>query len=78
VTRIKPKFDALWLEVKHTMPGSARVALCQDFVRKCWEEENDEFKELIEKEAQEMHRIALEEWKATRKVVERTAETYDQ
>jgi hypothetical protein len=77
-TRVKPKFDAEWATVKDTTPATARVALCRDFVRKCWDKETDEFKESVEREASEMHRAALEEWKGARKVPERTAETYHQ
>jgi hypothetical protein len=76
VTRVKPEFDKLWATVKATVPATARVSMSQDFVRTCWEKETPEFKEQVEVAAQEMHRVAMEEWKAKRKTTVRGAEEY--
>ncbi|KAJ7841674.1 hypothetical protein B0H13DRAFT_1910139 [Mycena leptocephala] len=77
-TRIKPRFDALWASIKDTTPAASRVSMSQDYVRKCWQEESQEVKEEVEKKAHEMHRAAIEEWKAGRKVPEASAESYHQ
>ncbi|KAF7375582.1 hypothetical protein MSAN_00446600 [Mycena sanguinolenta] len=75
-TRIKPDFDKLWASVKDTTPATARVSMSRDFVRTCWEKESDSFREDIETQAKEMHRVAMEEWKGKRVVPEHSAETY--
>ncbi|KAJ6479768.1 hypothetical protein C8R45DRAFT_1101212 [Mycena sanguinolenta] len=74
--RVKPDFDKLWEAVKATLQPSARVALSQDFVRTCWEKESLEFRAEVESAAQEMHRVAMETWKAKRQIPQRSAEQY--
>ncbi|KAJ7694100.1 hypothetical protein B0H17DRAFT_1199356 [Mycena rosella] len=75
-TRIKPDFDKLWAGVKDTAPAKSRVAMSQDYVRDCWAKESEEFRAGIDAQAHEMHRVAIEEWKARRNVPENTAEKY--
>jgi hypothetical protein len=75
-TRVKPGFDALWVAAKDTLPPGARVAMSQDYLRSCWAKETDGFKAEVEKQGEDMHQIALEEWKASRKVPEGSAEEY--
>ncbi|KAJ7716492.1 hypothetical protein B0H14DRAFT_3522255 [Mycena olivaceomarginata] len=75
-TRIKPGFDAIWEKAKETLPPGARVAMSQDYVRTCWEKEDDDFREDIENQSKELHQAALQEWKASRKIPEGSAEEY--
>ncbi|KAJ6477687.1 hypothetical protein C8R45DRAFT_934345 [Mycena sanguinolenta] len=75
-SRIKPGFDASWEKSKEALPASMRVSMSQDFVRTCWEEEDEDFRADIEKKAEEMHQAALQEWKASRKIPEGSAEEY--
>ncbi|KAJ7748846.1 hypothetical protein B0H14DRAFT_3513700 [Mycena olivaceomarginata] len=75
-TRIKPGFDSIWEKAKETLPPGARVAMSQDYVRTCWEKEDDDFREDIENQSKELHQAALQEWKASRKIPEGSAEEY--
>jgi hypothetical protein len=75
-TRVKPGFDTMWEKAKEALPTSARVAMSQDYTRSCWEKEDDDFKADIEKQGQELHQAALEEWKASRRIPEGSAEEY--
>ncbi|KAF8139534.1 hypothetical protein K438DRAFT_2030521 [Mycena galopus ATCC 62051] len=75
-TRLKPAFDAIWAEAKKTLPATACVAMSQDHVRVHWEKEPQEFKDAIEEESQNSHRVAMEKWKAARKIPEGSAEEY--
>jgi hypothetical protein len=77
-TRVKPGFDTLWAAAKDNLPPGARVAMSQDYLRSCWAKESDIFRAEVENQGEEMHRIALEEWKASRKVPEGSAEEYHQ
>jgi hypothetical protein len=74
--RVKPEFDKIWAEAKLTTPATARVSMSQDFVRTCWEKESPELKAEVELAAEEMHRVAMEAWRAKRKTPERSAEDY--
>ncbi|KAJ7794669.1 hypothetical protein B0H13DRAFT_2393319 [Mycena leptocephala] len=74
--RIKPRFDVLWATAKETLPAGARVSMSQDFVRKCWKEEDDAFKEEIEAEAVRIHQEEMEEWEGKRAAPEQAAEDY--
>ncbi|KAJ6461988.1 hypothetical protein C8R47DRAFT_1225622 [Mycena vitilis] len=76
-TRVKPDFDKKWNEAKKTMPKSQRAAMSQDFVIDYYDKESAEVKAEVEEAGKEMHRVALEAWKAKRKVPERSAEEYN-
>ncbi|KAJ7874252.1 hypothetical protein B0H13DRAFT_2348663 [Mycena leptocephala] len=76
VERIKPHFDVLWATAKETLPAGARVSMSQDFVRKCWKEESDVFREEIEAEAARMHQEEMEEWRGARAVPEQGPEDF--
>ncbi|KAJ7756676.1 hypothetical protein B0H16DRAFT_1721741 [Mycena metata] len=75
-TRIKPRFDTMWDSLKATTPDKERIALSCKFVYTCWDEETEEFRRDIEKQAEEQHRAALEEWRAGREAPEASAEVY--
>ncbi|KAF8145018.1 hypothetical protein K438DRAFT_2028941 [Mycena galopus ATCC 62051] len=75
-TRIKPEFDAIWAKASKTLPQTQRVAMSQDHVRACWAKEPLDFKDAIEKEALERHRVDVEQWKASRTIPEGSAEEY--
>ncbi|KAF8197799.1 hypothetical protein K438DRAFT_1967359 [Mycena galopus ATCC 62051] len=75
-TRVKPRFDAIWEDAKKTLPERERVAMSQDFARTCWQQEDKEFRNAVEMEGEEMHRVAMEEWKASRTIPEGSAEDY--
>ncbi|KAJ7178452.1 hypothetical protein C8R43DRAFT_1117840 [Mycena crocata] len=75
-TRLKPAFDLLWAEAKKTHPANARLAMSQDYLRDCWAKESVEFQQEVEEQAAETHRVEMEEWKATKEVLQQSAENY--
>ncbi|KAJ7794516.1 hypothetical protein B0H14DRAFT_3496883 [Mycena olivaceomarginata] len=75
-TRVKPQFDLVWANAKKTTPWTERVSMSQDYTRACWEKESPEFKAEIEAEGIKMHQADLEQWKASRKIPEGSAEEY--
>jgi hypothetical protein len=75
-TCVKPEFDAIWAEASKTLPLKERVAMSQDYTRTCWAKESAEFKDALEKEAEELHHAEIEQWKAARIIPEGSAEEY--
>ncbi|KAJ7812565.1 hypothetical protein B0H14DRAFT_3478733 [Mycena olivaceomarginata] len=49
--KLKDGFDNVWARVKDTVPAKERISMCQDYVRSHWEEESDEVKEEVAREA---------------------------
>ncbi|KAF8210744.1 hypothetical protein K438DRAFT_1958967 [Mycena galopus ATCC 62051] len=76
MTRVKPKFEAIWSDAKKTLPEGERVNMSQKFTWSCWAKEDTNFKREIKEQALENHQIALEKWKAARKIPEGSAEEY--
>ncbi|KAJ6487493.1 hypothetical protein C8R47DRAFT_1216263 [Mycena vitilis] len=76
-TRVKPGFEKKWNEAKKTMPKTERAAMSQDFVMDYYDKESAEVKAEVEEAGKEMHRVALEAWKAKRKIPEHSAEEYN-
>ncbi|KAJ7609858.1 hypothetical protein FB45DRAFT_1038329 [Roridomyces roridus] len=70
-TRMKEAFDKEWEKAKTTLPATMRVSLCQDHVKKCWEGEEQEFKE-----ADEAHEAALKAYREQNPSTEHTPEEY--
>jgi hypothetical protein len=74
--KLKEGFDATWDRVKGTLPPSARVSKCQEYVQSCWEKESDEVKEEIAREADAQYEAAMTEYRALNSVPEASAEEY--
>ncbi|KAJ7829804.1 hypothetical protein B0H14DRAFT_3465340 [Mycena olivaceomarginata] len=71
---VKPGFDALWNE--GILPANTRVSMSQDYVWNCWKQETSEFRAKVEAEGEEMHQVALAEWKSSQMIPERSPEEY--
>jgi hypothetical protein len=50
--------------------------MSQDYARTCWEKESPEFRAEVEEAGIAMHQADMEEWKASRKIPEGSAEEY--
>jgi hypothetical protein len=50
--------------------------MSQDYARTCWEKESLEFRAEVEEAGIAMHQADMEEWKASRKIPEGSAEEY--
>ncbi|KAJ7797239.1 hypothetical protein B0H14DRAFT_3493972 [Mycena olivaceomarginata] len=75
-SRVKPQFDLVWADAKKTVPWTERVAMSQDYARTCWEKESPQFRAEVEEAGIAMHQADMEEWKASRKSPEGSAEEY--
>ncbi|KAF8868781.1 hypothetical protein BD779DRAFT_1459174 [Infundibulicybe gibba] len=62
--RLKARFDPVWEQVKDTVPPEARISMCNEFVRGCWERETKEFQKGIEDRVAEEYAKAMEVYKA--------------
>ncbi|KAJ7181399.1 hypothetical protein C8R43DRAFT_941243 [Mycena crocata] len=76
VTRVKDKFDAVWAAAKGALPQTARISMCQEYVKACLEGESAEFKAKLEEDADEEHAAAMRKYKETHTTVAKTAEAY--
>jgi hypothetical protein len=75
-SKLEPEFDKVWEAAKDNLLASERVSMSQDFVRQKWQAETAEFRAEIEAQAEEMHRVAMEEWRAGCTLAEQSAEEY--
>jgi hypothetical protein len=75
-TKLKDGFDEVWDKAKSTLPGSARISMCQDYVKSSLEAETEEFKTELAQEADEEYQRALAVYRKGRSVPEQAAETY--
>ncbi|KAJ7716272.1 hypothetical protein B0H16DRAFT_1476849 [Mycena metata] len=77
-TRVKPQFDERWNSIKETTQPGECIAMSQDFMRTCWEEESQELRNDIEKQAAKAHTAAVAKWKTARVSSASSAEEYHQ
>ncbi|KAJ7181655.1 hypothetical protein C8R43DRAFT_941468 [Mycena crocata] len=75
-TRMKADFDAVWEGAKEALPSSARISMCQDFVKARLAAETEEFTQKLEEEAAEAHAAEMKKYKQAHVVPEKTAEQY--
>lgn len=74
--RIKPNFDRVWAAAKNTLPSTARISMCCEYVKAQWENEPEEFREEIQRQADEAYAKEIEAYKAKDSSAEGTAESY--
>ncbi len=77
-SKLKGGFDEMWDGVKDTFPGSARISMCQDYVKTCWAREPEDLKLEIKEESDKVHKAAMEEYTKLHSVPEGSAEEYHQ
>jgi hypothetical protein len=77
-SKLKAGFDPLWEAAKETLPASARISMCQDYVKACWEKESDELKAEIVAESDALHLEALQKYRDLNGLPEQSAEDYHQ
>ncbi|KAJ7922764.1 hypothetical protein B0H13DRAFT_1865601 [Mycena leptocephala] len=77
-SKLKAGFDPLWEAAKETLPASARISMCQDYVKACWEKESDELKAEIAAESDALHLEALKKYRDLNSLPEQSAEEYHQ
>jgi hypothetical protein len=58
------------------LPPAARVAMCQEYVKQCWEKESDEVKREITEEANKQYEAAMQDFRGDNKVPEQSTEEY--
>ncbi|KAJ7180065.1 hypothetical protein C8R43DRAFT_1117413 [Mycena crocata] len=75
-TKMKADFDAVWEGAKEAVPASARISMCQDFVKSRLDLETEEFHKKLAEEAAEAHAEEMKKFKESHVVPERTAEEY--
>jgi hypothetical protein len=76
VSKLKQGFDAVWDNAKETVPPSARISMCQDYVKACWEQESEEVKTEIAAEADTQYEAEMGEYRSMNSLPERTADEY--
>ncbi|KAJ7836065.1 hypothetical protein B0H14DRAFT_2589927 [Mycena olivaceomarginata] len=64
VSKLKQGFDAIWDNMKETLPSSVRISMCQDYVRACWEQESEEVKTEIAVEADTQYEAEMGEYRS--------------
>ncbi|KAJ7191706.1 hypothetical protein GGX14DRAFT_578730 [Mycena pura] len=75
-TRLKEGFDKKWNEAKASCPAKARLAMCQEYVRKAWAAEDETFTSQVIREADEEHQQAVDAYRRSRTLPEQSAESY--
>lgn len=76
--RIKPLFDRVWEAAKTTLPGTARVSMCREFVKAQWQAESEEFRAEIQQQVAADYAKEMEAFKAKDSWAEGTAESYEE
>jgi hypothetical protein len=75
-SHIKESFDKAWASASATLPKSARIQMCKQFIVESWENETAEFREALEKEMADAYKAEMKAFQNGTAWVPRTAEEY--
>ena len=75
-SKLKDGFDTVWERAKEGLPPGARISMCQEYVKGCWEKELEEVREEIMAEADALHEAAMKEFRARNSLPGTSAKEY--
>jgi hypothetical protein len=76
-THIKESFDKAWASASATLPKSARIQMCKQFIVDSWEKKTKEFREALEKETADGYKAEMKVFQNGTAWAPRTADEYD-